>query len=225
MQEAIALAVSVFVAVLMVVDPFAAVPIFLTMTEGDSTERRRRTAFKAAATVLLTLLIFGAAGGVIFRVFGITLGAFRCAGGLLLLLMAIDMMRAHPSPTKTSETEVAEGVEKPEVGIVPLGIPMLAGPGAIATVTVLAIDARTSVLKAATLLGSIVATAAIVYFVLGGAARLARVLKTTGLNVMNRVMGLILAAVAIQFVADGVRDLFPREAVTAPAVQAPRGPP
>src|SRR5262249_40547300 len=155
-------------------------------------------------------------------VFGITLGAFRCAGGLLLLLMAIDMMRAHPSPTKTSESEVAEGVEKPEAGIVPLGIPMLAGPGAIATVTVLAIDARTSVVKATTLLCSVVITSVITLVVLYGGARLAKVLKTTGLNVMNRVMGLILAAVAVQFVADGVRDLFPRDAAKVSEVQVPQ---
>src|SRR5262245_17749866 len=214
-------AISTFIAVLMVVDPFAAIPLFLTMTKGDTAARKRQTALKASLTVLVALLFFATTGEVVFRVFGITLGAFRCAGGLLLLLMAIDMMRAERSTTRTTDREVAEGMDKPEVGIVPLGIPILAGPGAIATATVLASGASTSATKTAAVVGSIIATAIITYATLRAAPLLATVLKTTGLNVLNRVMGLILAAVAVQFMADGVRDLISHGIIAAPAAPSP----
>jgi len=208
--ELLAFALTSFSAVFFVVDPFAAIPIFLAMTAGNSPEQRRATALRAAATVVATLLLFALAGGLIFRMFGISIGAFRVAGGLLLFLMAVDMMRAHPSPTRSSAAEVAEGQEKSEPGIVPLGLPMLAGPGAIATVSVLMSSARASLAKAAIVLSSVLATALITYVVLRSATRLERALRTTGLNVLNRVMGLILAAVAVQFVAMGVQELFPQ---------------
>ena len=202
-------AITAFTAVFFVVDPVAALPLFLTMTAGDSPQKRRATALKATLTVVATLLLFALAGGVIFRVFGISIGAFRVAGGVLLFLMALDMMRAQRSETRSSDAEVAEGQEKSEPGVVPLGLPMLAGPGAIATVSVLMNSARDSFAKSAIVVLCVLVTAVITYVVLRGATQLERTLKTTGLNVLNRVMGLILAAVAVQFVATGVRELFP----------------
>lgn len=208
-------ALTTFCAVFFVVDPFTAVPLFLTMTSGDDPRRKRATARKAALTVAVVLLVFAVAGGLIFQLFGISIGAFRVAGGLLLFLMAVDMLQAHRSHTRTSDVEVAEGTDMAETGIVPLGLPMLAGPGAIATVTVLMSSARGSAGKAAIVLACVIITSLITYAVLCGAARLARTLRTTGLHVLNRIMGLILAAVAVQFVATGLRELFPQLAAVS----------
>jgi multiple antibiotic resistance protein len=198
-----------FSAIFFTVDPFAAVPLFLTMTANDTPGHRRRTALRAAVTVGVVLLLFAFAGGAIFRLFGISMGAFRMAGGLLLFLMALDMMRAHRSDTRTTDEEVAEGVDKSDVGIVPLGLPMLAGPGAIATVTVLMNTAWNRPAHMTAVVACVLITTAIVYVVLRSAGPVARTLGATGLNVLNRVMGLILAAVAVQFVAGGLRELFP----------------
>jgi multiple antibiotic resistance protein len=198
-----------FVALFFVVDPFAIVPVTLAMTHGYTPEQRRRTARRAAITVGLVLGGFAFAGGLLFRAFGIDMATFRIAGGILLFLMALDMLRAHRSATRTSEEEVREGTDKTEVGAVPLGMPMLAGPGAMSTVAVLVQGARGSWMKLVAVGLCVVATALLCYVVLAGAERLRALLKTTGLNVLNRIMGLILAAVAVQFVATGVKELFP----------------
>src|SRR3954471_13237611 len=124
-------------AILFVVDPFAAIPIFAAITAGDPVDKRKSVAARAAIATVVTLSIFAVAGGVIFKAFGISLGAFKLAGGLMVLLMAVDMMRAQPSRTRTSPAEQAESVEREDVAVVPLAIPMLAGPGAMATVAVL----------------------------------------------------------------------------------------
>lgn len=213
MDDLLGFSITAFFAVFMVVDPFAAVPLFLTMTTDNNADQRRSTARKAAITVAAVLLSFALAGGLIFRLFGISIGAFRIAGGLLLFLMSVEMMRAQRHATRTSEAEIAEGAVKEEAGVVPLGLPMLAGPGAIATVTVLMSSAADSTVKAAVVISCIVITALITYVVLLSATRLERALKTTGINVLNRVMGLILAAVAVQFVATGIRELFPQLAL------------
>lgn len=215
MGDLFAYSITTFCAVFFVVDPFVAVPLFLSMTAGDVPARRRSTALKAALTVACVLLTFALAGGAIFRLFGISIGAFRIAGGLLLFLMAVDMMRAQRSGTRTSDAEISEGAVQEESGIVPLGLPVLAGPGSIATVTVLMSSVRESISKALIVMISILLTALITYIVLLGATGLQRVLKTTGLNVLSRVMGLILAAVAVQFVAVGIQELFPQLATTA----------
>src|SRR5262245_57548490 len=179
------------------------------MTEGNTRKQRHATALKATATVVVTLLAFALAGGLIFRMFGISIGAFRVAGGALLFLMALDMMRAQRSETRTSPAEVAEGQVKSEPGVVPLGLPMLAGPGAIATVSVLMNNARESLAKTTIVILCVIVTSVITFVVLWSAERIERTLKTTGLNVLTRVMGLILAAVAVQFIATGVSELFP----------------
>ena len=122
---------------LLVVDAPAAVPLFLSMTETDSIEYKRRTAFRASLAAGIVLAAFGALGGIIFRVLGISLGAFRIAGGVLLFLLAVDMLRAQRSRQRTSPEEEAEGLDRPDISIFPLAIPMLAGPGATSTVMVL----------------------------------------------------------------------------------------
>lgn len=119
------------------VDPFAAIPSFIAITAGVEPQRRRRMAWKAALTCFIVLISFALAGQFIFSLFGIKLPAFEIAGGLILLLIGIDMMEARRSPTQEAETETQEAAAKEDAGIVPLGIPMLAGPGAISSVMVL----------------------------------------------------------------------------------------
>src|SRR5579863_6643683 len=125
-------------AVFFVVDPFALIPIFLAMTRRDPPEKVRMTAARACAVAAALLAAFAAGGGLLFQVLGVTLAAFRVAGGLLLLVTALDMLRARPAGTRTSPGEEREGEEKADVAVVPLAMPLLAGPGALATVMVLA---------------------------------------------------------------------------------------
>lgn len=123
--------------VFFLVDPITAIPTFLAMTTRDNRADRRRMARRAAWTCLIVLTAFACAGKLIFRLFGITLPAFKIAGGLILLLIGIEMLQARRSQTKETPPETEEGCEKEDVGMIPLGMPMLAGPGAISTVMVL----------------------------------------------------------------------------------------
>jgi multiple antibiotic resistance protein len=178
------------------------------MTSTDSAEHRRRTAARAALAAGIVLASFGALGSLIFRVLGISLGAFRIAGGVLLFLLAVDMLRAERSRQRTSPEEEAEGLDRPDVSIFPLAIPMLAGPGATSTVMVLVSRAR-HVWHYVVVFAAITLSALISYGLLRGAVRVERRLGRTGMNVLQRVMGLILAATAVQFVVEGISSLFP----------------
>jgi multiple antibiotic resistance protein len=188
------------------VDPFAALPTFLAVTAGVGKQRQRRMAWKASLTALVVLSAFAIAGQYIFRMFGITLPAFEIAGGIILLLIGLDMLEAKRSPTQESTEETTEAASKDDAGIVPLGIPMLAGPGAITSVMVLVGQAQTRWQMAAILI-SIFITAAICYLVLGNSDRVARVLGDTGVRILVRIMGLLLVALAVQYFVNGLVDL------------------
>lgn len=196
-------------AVFFVVDPIGVVPIFLAITAGDSAEKMRRTALRACLVAGGLLLFFAVFGGLIFQVFGVSLAAFRVAGGILLLITALDMLRARPSETRTSRTEEQEGVAKEDVALVPLAMPLLAGPGAIASAMVLMSKGETLPM-ALVVLAAIVLTFVASYFILRASHLVQRVLRQSGVAILERVMGLILAAIAVQFVADGAKDLLGR---------------
>jgi multiple antibiotic resistance protein len=196
-------------AVFFVVDPVGVVPIFLAITAGDSETKMRRTALRACIVAGGLLLFFAIFGGVIFQVFGVSLAAFRVAGGILLLITSLDMLRARPSETRTSRTEEQEGVAKEDVALVPLAMPLLAGPGAIASAMVL-MSKGESLLMAMPVLAAIVLTFVASYFILRASNLVQRVLKQSGVAILERVMGLILAAIAVQFMADGAKDLLAR---------------
>ena len=204
----LAFALSAFSAVFSVVDPLGVVPVYLAMTAADSREHKRRTAVRASIAMFVTLAIFAASGRYILNFFGISLGAFRMAGGVLLLLLAIDMLRAQKSRQKSTPEEEAEAVEKPDVSIFPLAIPMLSGPGAVATVMVLMTRAQ-GLLQSGIVFIAIGITAVITFIVLIGATFAEKRLGRTGINVLHRVMGLLLAAIAVQFIVDGARDVLP----------------
>jgi multiple antibiotic resistance protein len=199
---------STLTTLLLVVDAPAAVPLYLSMTESDTLEHKRRTAFRASLAAGLVLAAFGAMGGLIFRVLGISLGAFRIAGGVLLFLLAIDMLRAQRSRQRTSPEEEAEGLDRPDISIFPLAIPMLAGPGATSTVMVLVSRAQ-HLWQYIVVFGAIALTSLITLALLRSGLRVERRLGQTGMNVLQRVMGLILAATAVQFVVDGAATLLP----------------
>src|SRR3984885_8273128 len=160
-----------FSSIFFLVDPFAAIGSFLAITAGAAPERRKRMAFKASLTCFIVLTSFAIAGQFIFSLFGIKLPAFEIAGGLILLLIGIDMLEAKRSPTQESTDETQEGATKDDAGIVPLGIPMLAGPGAISSVMVLVGEVQNLWQMGAILL-SIGITAWASYGVLNGADRL-----------------------------------------------------
>jgi multiple antibiotic resistance protein len=191
------------------VDPFAALPTFLAVTAGQDNAKRIRTARKASLTAFVILSVFAIAGTYIFRLFGISLPAFEIAGGIILLLIGLDMLEAKRSPTQESSSETAAAATKDDVGIVPMGIPMLAGPGAITSVMVLVGQAHLSkdYWHLAAIFAAIAITAAICYLVLGSATRVASVLGETGIRILIRVMGLLLVALAVQYFVNGFADL------------------
>ena len=193
-----------FTSILFLVDPIAVVPTFLVITQGESEDRRRATARRACLAAAILLVVFAAAGNLIFRAFGITLPAFRIAGGAILWLVAMDMLRGE-RPTQESEAEIDEGRRKEDVALTPLAMPMLAGPGAISTVMVLSGQARTPA-RTAVVYGSIVATMLISWVMLRVGDRVMSRFGQTGIRVIMRIMGLMLAAVAVQFIITGVRE-------------------
>ena len=194
----------VFTSVLFIVDPFAVVPSFLAMTARDKPATRRVLARRGAWTTAVTLTLFALAGSLIFKVFGITIGAFKIAGGVLMGLNALDMVQARRSQQKETPAETKEGIEKEDIGILPLGIPMLAGPGAISTVMVLAVGSKTTITTVALYI-AIALTAYVSYLTLAAASHVERRLGQTGMRILTRLMGLVLCAIAAQFIIDGIK--------------------
>lgn len=189
------------------VDPFAALPTFLAVTAGADPQRRRSMARKASITAFVVLSAFAVAGQYIFRMFGITLPAFEIAGGIILLLIGLDMLNAKRSPTQETGPEAEAAAAKEDAGIVPLGIPMLAGPGSITSVMVLVGQAQGHWSLLGAILGAILITAVICFLVLGNSNRVANVLGETGIRILVRIMGLLLVALAVQYFVNGMVDL------------------
>ena len=194
----------VFTSVLFIVDPFAVIPSFLAMTERDSPAMRRVLARRGAWTCAITLTLFALGGSLIFKLFGITIGAFKIAGGVLIGLNALDMVQARRSSQRETPAEKAEGTAKEDIGILPLGVPMLAGPGAISTVMVLALGSKSWVTTTA-LYVSIALTALISFLTLSAASLIERRLGQTGMRILTRLMVLVLCAIAVQFIIDGLK--------------------
>jgi len=194
----------IFTSILFIVDPFAVIPTFLAMTVRDTPAQRRVLARRGAWTCAITLIAFAVGGSLIFKIFGITIGAFKIAGGVLIGLNALDMVQARRSQQRETPVETAEGIQKDDIGILPLGVPMLAGPGAISTVMVLALGSK-SVAATAAVYMSIVLTALITFLVLSAASMVERRLGQTGMRILTRLMGLVLCAIAVQFIIDGIK--------------------
>lgn len=193
-----------FTSLLFVVDPWGAIPAFLVMTAGDPIERRRATAVKATLIACLVLMAFALGGSGLLRLMGISMPAFRIAGGVVLFLVAFDMIRAQ-RPTQESPGEIEEGRAKEDVAVTPLAIPMLAGPASLGTVILLAGQATTTAEVAGVYL-SIALVSLVSLSVLLLAARFFHRLGSSGINVLSRILGLLLTAIAVQFIIDGLAD-------------------
>jgi multiple antibiotic resistance protein len=194
------------VSLFVIVDPVTIVPSFLAMTETNTPEERIRTAKLAAWVTGAILLTFFAGGQLILRIFGITVPAFKIAGGLVLIKVAMDMLQARRTAIKETPEEEAEGTTKDDIAVTPLACPMLAGPGAITTVILLAQQAVTFLHKAV-LLGNIILIAFMTYWVFRAVAGRPRGISAISLKIAARLMGLLLTAIAVQFIINGVTDL------------------
>lgn len=192
-----------------IVDPVGSIPIFLMVTQGYTRAQSRSAARVAALTVLGVLSVFVFIGEPLLAFFGIRLAAFSVAGGLLLLLLALSMVQAHVSPQRQTQEEALEAGERDAVGVVPLGVPLLAGPGAITHMIVAAGGVQGSVMGRGLLLIPVALVALSVWIAFRAAPMVARRFGKTGIHVVTRLMGLIIAAISIDMIAKGLAQLFP----------------
>lgn len=202
-----AFALLCFTSLLAIINPVSVTPMYLALTAGYDPAHRRKTLNQGIVTAFMVLLVFALLGGSIFQLFGITIHAFRIAGGILFFGIGMDMLQAKRTRGKATEEEEEEGRGKENTGITPLGMPMITGPGAITTVMVLMTQADT-VERMGVVIGAVVAVLGISYAVLLAAPRLTRFFGQTGLNVMTRIMGLLVTVIGVQFIVDGARPIL-----------------
>ena len=198
----------IFTALFVIVNPIGAIPLFISYTRGQTPTEQRVTASTAAKAVGVVLILSIFVGDYLLGFFGIGIPAFRVGGGILILLMAISMLNARQGGARYTEEEGREGEEKDNIAVVPLAIPLLAGPGAISTTIIYAHKAQTFWSKSGLVLAALL-VAASVAVALHLAESIAERLGRTGINIATRIMGLILAAVAVEFIAGGLTQLFP----------------
>lgn len=198
----------IFVSLVAIVNPIGAMPIFIDLITDMPDEQRHRIVNTVAMTVFLILLIALFFGELILEFFGISIFSFRVGSGILIMLMAISMMHARMSPITQTREEAYESRDKASIAIVPMSIPLLAGPGAISAVI---IDAHrghgvTHYFFISLELGLL---SLLLWLVLRLSPYLSRHISATGINIFTRIMGLILAAIAVEFIANGLKGLFP----------------
>ncbi len=194
-----------FVTLFFIVDPFAMVPVYLSLSERFTPADQQHIRRKSTLIALGLLIAFAVTGMKFFELFGITLPAFRIAGGILLLVMGVGQL--NTSRDKVSSAEESECLEKDDISVFPLATPLLAGPGAISTVILYSTGAG-SALRLAELLLAITACLAATYVILRFSPRLLRLMGKMGLNLLSRLMGIVLTAVAVQFMLSGVADAW-----------------
>ncbi len=205
--DLIAFTIGTFIAIFAIVNPLGATTFFVALTKGYAKKLRRRVVDKAVLAATLTLVVFAFLGNYIFAFFGTSIPAFRIAGGVLLFSVAFSMVQGERPKSQLTAQDQKDALEKEAVGIVPLGIPMLAGPGAITTVMVLMADASSRVdpLKVSIVIVSILVTMAVTFGMLTYADRIFKRVGRMGAYAFSRIMGLILAAIAVQFIILGIQ--------------------
>ena len=202
-------AATVFVTLLVIIDPVAVLPMFLALTQRQAKARRRKTAVQAITVAAVTLLVLAFAGDILLRLLGIGLPAFRIAGGILLFLLSIEMVFARQSglrsatPAETEEAEVSY-----DVAVFPLAIPLTAGPGAMTSIILLMGQASGDIARQTVVIAVMLFVLALSLATFLFAPPLMEKLGVTGVNVIGRVFGIILAALAVQYVVDGVGELL-----------------
>jgi multiple antibiotic resistance protein len=197
-----------FVAMLAIVNPVGTIPLFINMTTSQDPLTRNKNGSLAAVSMGIILLLVLFTGEAILQFFGISIDSFRVGGGILILLMAISMLNAKVSNVKQTKEEEIDSAERDSVAVVPLATPLLAGPGAISTVILYA-QRSSSVLHYVYLAACIVLLVGLTALLFRLAPAIARLLGKTGINIVTRLMGLIMAAMGVEFIAHGLRQLFP----------------
>ncbi len=202
-------AATVFVTFLVIIDPVGTLPLFVALTHRQGKDERRATATRAIAVAAITLAVFALAGQVLLRLLGITLPAFRIAGGILLLLLSIDMVFARRSGIRwTTDAETEEAEESIDVAVFPLAIPLIAGPGALTSVILLMGRAHGDLMLQAIVIGLMLLVVGLCLLSFLFALPLMDRLGVTGINVVGRVFGVVLAALAVQYVLDGATEVL-----------------
>jgi len=200
--------IKTFIGLMAIVNPIGAIPIFISLTAGAGDAQRLKIVNTVAITVGIILLAALFLGQSLLDFFDITINSFRVGGGILILLMSVSMMHAKVSPAIQTKQEVEESLDRDSIAIVPLSIPLLAGPGAISTVILDAQKAR-DLTHYAILAVEIVVLSLLLWIVLRLSPLIAKRITATGINIFTRIMGLILAALAVEFIAIGLKGLFP----------------
>lgn len=195
-----------FASVFIIVNPVEATMVFISLTPGASVRERARLSLRAASVAYLVALLFALTGDMVLRFFGTNVDSLRVAGGILLFIMAMDMLKAKPR-RKVTEAEMADATDREDVSIFPLATPLLTGPGAITTVIVLMGTATGPIEKGVVLL-ALTSTFVASYLILRSSEYVSRILGVTGILVMTRIMGLMLGAIAVNFVAIGAWNIY-----------------
>lgn len=196
-----------FTSLITLVDPIGFAPIYLSLVDGMTKDEKKRVARKGTITALIVLISFWLLGRIIFSIFGITVHAFRIAGGILFFKVGMDMLEAKISRRRSTPAEEEEAGNKEDIGYTPIGIPLIAGPGAITSVMILSTEAI-DLLHKIMLLLAIISVMILTYMTFITADKLTERFGRTGLRIMQRIMGLILMVMAVQFIINGVDPLI-----------------
>jgi multiple antibiotic resistance protein len=197
-----------FTTLLAIVNPLGVIPVFVSLTANATDKKRRQTARTTSLAVALVLIVATLIGQPLLNFFGISIDSFKVGGGILLMLMAVDMMQARPNQVKQTPEEAEEAIDKESVAVVPIAIPLLSGPGAISTVIIYA-QGPFQVVHVSMIIVIILIVSAITLVSLYVASPISKILSKTGINIATRLMGLLLAAVAVEFIVGGLGHLFP----------------
>jgi len=203
-----ALFVQTLIGLFAVVDPFGASVLFVMMTTTNSDGERHGMAMRAAIVTFLVLTAFLFLGQSILRFFSVSLPAFQIAGGLVLGLMSMDSLKAFHTGVRTTSNEKSEGITKPDVSVTPVAVPLLAGPGAISLVVLYAVQ-HPSPVDRGTLLLVVAIVSILSWLILRSAAYMFKLIGQTGINVVSRLIGLLVLAIAVQFVVEGLAQIWP----------------
>jgi multiple antibiotic resistance protein len=200
--------VKIFTALLAIVNPLGAIPVFVSLTSGLTERERRRIVRTTSIAFAVVLIVATLIGEALLNFFGISISSFKVGGGVLLMLMAIAMMQARHTLTKQTPEEAEEAGEKESIAVVPIAIPLLAGPGAISTVIIYA-QASYQPAHVALIVFIVLIVTLVTWVALHLANPAGRLLGKTGINIATRLMGLLLASIAVEFIAGGLTQLFP----------------
>jgi multiple antibiotic resistance protein len=200
--------IKIFTTLLAIVNPLGVIPIFVSLTSSLAEQERKRIAHTTTIAVAVVLIVATLLGKPLLNFFGISIASFKVGGGILLLLMAISMMQARHTQSRQTPEEAEEAEEKASIAVVPIAMPLLAGPGAISTVIIYA-DASSQPLHIGLIIIIILLVALLTWIALTVAGPVRRMLSKTGINIATRLMGLLLAAIAVEFIAGGLIQLLP----------------